>query len=417
MASVLANTGKKIHFHVIENKLSDSNKNAILRLRARFSHGQWSFHRFQYGEKAFLTDNHLTAETYFRLFLPEILPESERVIYLDGDVVVESDIYELWNISLGSNIVGMAVNVGNNLFEDRKPLLGMRSEEPYFNAGVMLIDLKKFAEAGFPDKATNIIQDLYAKYKRNGILWYADQEVLNYLLYKKIFPLPPKFNLQSCCLLYTESLFSDEDAYSIFAWSNAFKNPMTLHFVDREKPSKITRRYMKGIFWERYYEYKALTPYADEENDRKRIAAYREYEQRAERGLLDDNAYILNNWYRLFTSLAARLPELMSGKKPVLWGAGKHCKALMAILATKDIFPALVVDGLPENRGRQVFHYTIQNPDLLKGKSSEYFVLLAMEQEKTAAVVADILRDYGFCKEGYYHVYEPIWKVLNEELI
>lgn len=40
-------------------------------------------------------------EAYYRLFLDKLLPEAmEQVIYLDGDILVEGDIKELWEIPM-----------------------------------------------------------------------------------------------------------------------------------------------------------------------------------------------------------------------------------------------------------------------------------------------------------------------------
>jgi lipopolysaccharide biosynthesis glycosyltransferase len=286
----------------------------------------------------------------------------------------------------------------------------------YFNSGVMLIDLKKYSHMGFPGKAVGRIAELYKIYKENRIAWSADQEILNLLLCDEILPLPPKYNLQSFYTLYTESLYSENANYSLRDWKTALETPVIIHFISNLKLSKITRQYMPGIFWECYYKYKALTPFADEENDARRITAYSKREKATERGLLDSQTYILNKWRPLFTELALNLPNFTKGKKLVLWGAGAHIKILMVVLATKNIYPDMIVDGLPRNQGKNAFHYKVQNPALLAGRQNEYFALLTMEQKKPATAVANILREYGFDEDGYCHAYRRAWEVLSEEL-
>jgi lipopolysaccharide biosynthesis glycosyltransferase len=418
MASVLSNTGGSIHFHVMENRLSARNKGVIGELGARFPHGRWTFHGFRGDTDTLITDTHLTAETYFRFFLPEILPDLERVIYLDGDTVVEDDIRGLWTQELMGKTAGMTVDNINYAIEEKKKLLDLKPEDPYFNGGVMLIDLKKYGKAGFPGRAVGKIAELYAAYKENRIDWFADQEILNLLLRDEILPLSPKYNLQSFYTLYTEPLYSERENYALRDWTTALETPVIIHFAAGVKPSEITRQYIPSLFWERYYTYKALTPYADEENDRTRIAAYREADAKTEYGLLDRDTYIWkwNRWWPLFTELASKLPGLTAKKRLVLWGAGVHIKILMVVLATQNIFPDMIVDGLPENQGKNVFHYTAQNPSLLKGQQDECFVLLSMEQEKAAAAAANILKGYGFREDAYVHAYRPIWDVLNESL-
>ena len=43
--------------------------------------------------------------TYYRLFLAELLPFLKRIIYLDGDTIVLSDLSEMINLDMGNNIM------------------------------------------------------------------------------------------------------------------------------------------------------------------------------------------------------------------------------------------------------------------------------------------------------------------------
>ena len=47
------------------------------------------------------TRDYYTNTTYFRLFIPNLYPQYDKVIYLDGDTVVLGDISELYNIDMG----------------------------------------------------------------------------------------------------------------------------------------------------------------------------------------------------------------------------------------------------------------------------------------------------------------------------
>ncbi|RZC79883.1 hypothetical protein C5167_042462 [Papaver somniferum] len=96
---------------------------------------------------------------YARNYLSDILESCvERVIYLDSDLIVVDDVYKLWVTELDSKTVGAPEYCHANLtkyftsnfwsneryygtFNGRKPC--------YFNAGVMVIDLKKWRRLGF----------------------------------------------------------------------------------------------------------------------------------------------------------------------------------------------------------------------------------------------------------------------------
>jgi lipopolysaccharide biosynthesis glycosyltransferase len=82
---------------------------------------------------------HYTIDTYTRIWLTEFFPPTvDRVLYLDADIVVVGSIAPLWRTDLGGELMG-AVDIPGS--DQGVRLLGMRLEEGYFNAGVLLIDL------------------------------------------------------------------------------------------------------------------------------------------------------------------------------------------------------------------------------------------------------------------------------------
>jgi lipopolysaccharide biosynthesis glycosyltransferase len=44
-------------------------------------------------------------ETYYRLLLSKIIPDANRVIYLDGDTLVFHDLTEMFNLEMNNNII------------------------------------------------------------------------------------------------------------------------------------------------------------------------------------------------------------------------------------------------------------------------------------------------------------------------
>ena len=88
--------------------------------------------------------------TYFRILAPELLPASlSRVIYLDADVRVASDLSRLWAEPLREHPVLAVRDAGAPLVSSPRGLvnhreLGLAPELGYFNAGVMLLDLARW---------------------------------------------------------------------------------------------------------------------------------------------------------------------------------------------------------------------------------------------------------------------------------
>ncbi len=81
---------------------------------------------------------------YFRCLLADLLPaDVTRVIYLDADTLVRSDLTALWRTDLAGAPVGAVVDSLGTVRGaiDRWRELGLDGDSPYFNSGVLLIDL------------------------------------------------------------------------------------------------------------------------------------------------------------------------------------------------------------------------------------------------------------------------------------
>jgi lipopolysaccharide biosynthesis glycosyltransferase len=151
----------------------------------------------------------ITLATYYRLLLPNIMPDINKVIYLDGDTIIVKSLKVLWNLDIRNSYVAAVkdMSIANLL---RINLFG--KDIPYFNAGVLVINLKIFRE----NKLTEQMLDFAQKHKEKIV--YHDQCVLNYFLQNKWFGLPEKYNLMACHLLNHEQFIDD------------IKNPVIIHF-------------------------------------------------------------------------------------------------------------------------------------------------------------------------------------------
>lgn len=135
-----------------------------------------------------ILDSDMSKEAYFKLLIPEQLPESiERVLYLDVDIIVNGDINLLYRIDLGEK--SFAAVRDFNMDRDRVyKLVLMEENYTYFNSGVLLFDLKKFRKVYSLKKALEYIQKNGHKFR------FHDQEVLNALFHKHVKIIDEKFN-------------------------------------------------------------------------------------------------------------------------------------------------------------------------------------------------------------------------------
>ena len=128
---------------------------------------------------------------FYKLIIPQVIPsEIEKIIYLDGDIIVNLDIAELWQIDLGDKILGIAPEepMGDN--PKRKKLCqdGYVKIEDYFNSGVMLMNLNLFR-----GEEENIMQGIKFRGEHPETTQF-DQTILNYCFAARSLKLPLHFN-------------------------------------------------------------------------------------------------------------------------------------------------------------------------------------------------------------------------------
>jgi lipopolysaccharide biosynthesis glycosyltransferase len=340
--------------------------------------------------------------------MPKILPELEKIIYIDGDTVIVGDILELWNENLGKKIAGVAYDIQINNFKDRLKLFGF-NDWHYFNAGVLLLKLKELSKLYTLEMLPKIIGNLLTKFRNNNVYWYADQDILNYLLngeeYAKFLSIKYNYLDHDIDNYSNHHTAYSQNSCNLRDWNKVSNSPIIVHYAGHKKPWHLNNELKMSTQWRLYYKYKALTPFYDP-LDEKRIA---EYDRREEitktEALLPIELYIQLFWRNVFSDSAEYVKKVIDKRKLTFWGAGLHITHIMGIFASHELYPDVVVDGLEANYGKNVFEYTVQSAEMLKGKSDEYFVVLAMERKQARDIVIGLLKEYGYDENGFTHAY------------
>lgn len=193
--------------------------------------------------------------TMSRLFVGTMLPEDvERVLYLDCDTVVLDSLKRLWQLDLCGKLMGAVLEP--TIYPSLKEPLGLGKDDPYFNAGVLLIDLKQWREQGTEQKLLDFYQTL------GGNTFGCDQDILNGTLKRNIRVLSPRYNFFTNYRYFGYGeLRKHSPSYRAVtekAFRQAKHHPAILHFAGDERPWKAGNlsHYRKA-----YEQYLALTPW------------------------------------------------------------------------------------------------------------------------------------------------------------
>lgn len=249
MASILKNlkSDSIIRFYILDGGISECNKKNILELSALkdfecifYDMSKFDFSRFP------MNRSYISVATYYRLLILEILPKDiEKLIYLDCDIIVKDDLSKLYNIDISGYYAGVIEDEGS-ITQLKRLLLPL--ENNYFNAGVIVFNLKELRKIDF-------LQKCFEFYELNkNEITLQDQDILNGVFSGRCKFLPLRWNANG--RLYRNNDL--ERFYTLTDEINAKNNPAIIHFTDIEKPWK---KNCTHPLQNEYFKYKFLTKY------------------------------------------------------------------------------------------------------------------------------------------------------------
>ena len=171
-------------------------------LAAKFSNFTWEYRTIPADVFANiqLSVRYSSAATYYRLLAARLLPELEYGIYLDGDIAVFGDIADMLDCCMADSgtffsdcYLAAAKDIGlrygtDGFFARHRASIGFSDEDitGYFNAGVLVMNLKKIREDGLEERFVSLLANNYT---------FVDQDILNMVCKGKVRYLPARFNI------------------------------------------------------------------------------------------------------------------------------------------------------------------------------------------------------------------------------
>ena len=212
---------------------------------------------------------HFSKEMYLRLFIPQMMPAYDKVIYLDCDTLITGDISKLMDVDLETNYVAAVRDyntiVNYRAFPNVKTYfsvnLKLKDINNYVNSGVLLMNIQEMLKIDMTQK----IFDLLDYYKE---FLYPDQDILNLICEDKIKIIPNSWNY----VIITNTRLMQDDYFKNLAveFVEGIANQYVLHYLSEIKPWKYPNMYYGHIWWD----YAKTTPFLEI-----LIAKFREFEK------------------------------------------------------------------------------------------------------------------------------------------
>ncbi len=228
---------EKIHFYLINDHITPENRKKVEQC---VTSDKLVIHWLNIGdiispEIQFPAENSAFPVTaYLRLLAAYIVPkDASKLIYLDVDTIVRTDISILWHTDIEGHVIGAVQDICKTVGCEWAGIpnyreLGLDGTAKYFNSGVMIIDVERWKQE---DLTNRVFKDL-----NNNIehINFADQYGLNVTLYKQWFEIDPRWN-----------------CYSVFT----MPDPFLIHFLDIKPIFKSYRgNKAYGLLFQEYLE-------------------------------------------------------------------------------------------------------------------------------------------------------------------
>ncbi len=218
---------------------------------------------------------HFTIETWYRLVIQDLFESYSKVVYLDSDLVVDTDIADLYNIDVEDYLLAATRDADVAGLYNRKDIprkeymdykLKLRNPYDYFQAGVILINIDEF-------KKTFTVKELLTLATTET--WeFVDQDLLNTYCQGRVKLVDMSWNVLTD---WKEENWSRIKTINfgpvgiVNEYMAARKKPRIIHYAGFQKAWDMPYCDMAEYFWR----YARQTPYYEIILDRMNMALHR----------------------------------------------------------------------------------------------------------------------------------------------
>lgn len=372
--------------------------------------------------KGIFINNDSIWKIHFRLLLPQVLKHYEKVLYLDADMVICHDVAELYHTDLEGAMLAAAqdpITLGINKsrrYNKWKGMknLGIENLYDYFQAGVLLMDLKKMSESGLCDQMI--------EYAATHDCDLVDQDVLNLFCQGKVKFIDNKWNVNMNSIAMKVVPYAPAAMWKEYKGNR--ENAYIYHFAGTDKPWNDPFLDKAEIFWEAarrtpWYEVLLENLISSSAFFRKGPEARHGDSVASKLSVWPDNmADMVLPILKAHAELSSiGMSEILAktirnadndyeskakGKRVMFYGAGNCCKQMLLYFDELGVeYPAVIWDRAARKEQR-LFGVPVLRPDFasLKGKDDILFVITIENVSISKTVKA------SFFENGFTNVIE-----------
>lgn len=233
------------------SKVSEKHLQNVIKDHANFTLRFLNVSRYGKQFEHIFLRGHFVLETYFRLLMPEILKNYQKVLYMDSDLVVNADVAELYATDVEGYLLAACHDADTaglyNGFEPKKKeymdkVLKIEKPYEYFQAGVILFNLDEF-------RKTYTVTEML-EFATSYQWELLDQDVLNYLAQGKAKIVDMRWNVMTDWRrIRIPEIISRAPKYLRDEYMAAHEDPYIIHYAGPDKPWQQPSDDYADVFW------------------------------------------------------------------------------------------------------------------------------------------------------------------------
>ena len=255
VTSMIKNKNKNSHYniYILHNKLPRKIQNQFQQLSSEdvsinFIEPENS--KFLLSVKDKRENDYISAAVLFKFAIPQIFKEYDKILYLDGDTIINGDLSMLYNTDIKDNYAGVIKDIHPILSGAYKHL----NIDTYFNAGIILYNISKILSDNIDEYLNS--KEILEKTKK--FFWF-EQDTYNIVFNKNVKYLHPKYNF----IIESWNKYGIKNSCKVFDISSKegkslYKNAIIYHLASEQKPWIYKNGLMRKS-WEKYYKLSPFT--------------------------------------------------------------------------------------------------------------------------------------------------------------
>lgn len=206
-----------------------------------------------------IANNHISVDTFYRLLVAKIFRHFNKIVYLDSDLIILSDVAELYRIDMEDKLIAATIDADHfgqccgatpGVMQYCEDTLHMENPYDYFQAGVLIFNITEMSH--------NFKENELIEFAQTQEFMYLDQDILNVKCEGKVKFLDPMWNvLVDNQNFRMNHVIKKAPANIYFDYLESRKNPYIIHYAGAEKPWTNPLSDYAYVFWE----YARMTPF------------------------------------------------------------------------------------------------------------------------------------------------------------